>query len=166
VTPIDLFAKIYDLPAAVRNPLLSAGIPRVIPIARGLKIAVVQVDDDGAELMMPFTRRSANHVGSMYIGALLILAEATMATYVVRLCRPPAFRVLVKRSEADFTARATGRVGAVFSPTAEERDAFERCRKLERGEKAEAWATVKLTGLEVGAAVSEMRFLVSVKRAA
>ena len=159
---IDVFARIYDLPPLVRTRLLSAGIPRVIPLASGLGIRVCDVDDVHAMSTMPFSRRSRNHVGSMYIGALLVHAEITMATLVVGRCRPPAFRVLVKRNEADYLARATGAVRAVCAPEGDERAALEACCALRAG-KGEAWVTVHTTHVHDGAPICRVRFLVSVK---
>lgn len=159
----DLFGKIYDLPASVRNPLLSAGIPRILPITAGLKLKVERLDDERSELTMPFHRKNRNHVGSIYLGALLIQAEVTMALYALSVCRPPDFRVLVKRNEADFHARATSTVRAVCAPPADERAALDACRALGAGDKGDAWVTVT-TKAEDAAPICTVRFLVNVKR--
>lgn len=159
----DLFGKIYDLPPAVRNRLLSVGIPRILPVTTGLKLKVEHLDGDRSELSMPFTARARNHVGSIYLGALLIHAEVTMALYALSLCRPPAFRVLVKKNEAEFFARATGTVRATCVPTVDEKAALEKCRALAAGDKGEAWVSVT-TKAEDAAPICTVRFLVSVKR--
>lgn len=159
---IDLFARIYDLPPAVRNRLLSAGIPRVIPIAAGLRIKVLDVDDERAVTTMPYTRRASNHIGTLYIGALLVQAETTMATLVVGQCRPPAFRVLVKKNEAEFLARASGTVRCVCNPLDDERAGLDRLRALRNG-KGEEWITVHTESVDEGKPVCTVRFLVSVK---
>jgi acyl-coenzyme A thioesterase PaaI-like protein len=163
VTPIDVFARIYDLPPFVRDNALSFGIPRVLPITKGLGIRVVSLDEDHVETTMPLSRRAVNHIGTMYIGALLIHAEVTMATLVVGLCRPPSFRVLVKKSEAEYFAKAKGRVRAVCRPTEEERAALARCRALAAGEKSEAWIAVDTTSMD-STVLSTTRFLLSVSR--
>ncbi len=163
VNAIDVFGKIYDLPPIVRNRLLSAGIPRVIPIAGGLRIRVEDVDDARAVTTMPFTRRGRNHVGSLYLGALLVHAEATMAALAVGVCRAPAFRVLVKRNEADFHSRAACTVRAVCAPEGEEREGLARCRALV-DDKAETWLTVKTTTAAEGTPVCTVRFLISVRQ--
>ena len=153
MTPIDLFARLYDLPPFARTRLLSAGIPRVLPIARGLRIHVdaLDLDVDGGRARsatsMPFTRRSRNHVGSIYLGALLVQAEVTMATLVIGLCRPPAFRVLVTKNTATYHARATKLVRAECVPSDDERAALARLHGLVDG-KGDAALTVRLREAE------------------
>jgi hypothetical protein len=164
-TAIDIFAKLYDAPRAVRTRLMTIGIPQVIPIAGGLGIKLVDVDDAHAISTMPYVRRSRNHVGSIYLGALLVQAEATMASVVIGLCRPPAYRVLVKRSEADFHARASKSVRAICRPTGEERAQIEACRGLAVGAKGDAWTTVTIETAREKTPVATMRFLLSIKRA-
>ncbi|HEY4221010.1 MAG TPA: hypothetical protein VGO62_06700, partial [Myxococcota bacterium] len=73
--PIDLFSKIYDMPMPVRTRLMSLGIPLIIPIASGLGIRLRALDDTHSESTMPFSRRSRNHVGSIYLGTLVVHAE-------------------------------------------------------------------------------------------
>jgi hypothetical protein len=165
VQPIDLFARIYDLPPSIGTRMLSLGIPRVIPIARGLGISVDNVDDHGASSSMPLSRRARNHVGSIYIGALIIHAEVTMATWAIRRCRPPAFRVLVKSNTAEFHARATGAVRATVTPTDDEKRAWDACASLPVGEKGEATLSVVTKSVHDGRDVCTVRFILSVKRA-
>jgi hypothetical protein len=160
VRPIDVFAKIYDLPPVVRNRLLTLGIPRVIPIAAGLKIRVDELDDAHACTTMPLTRRGRSHIGTMYIGAMLVQAEATMATLVISKCRPPAFRVLVKRNEGQFHAKGAGPLRALCRPDVEERFAIEGLRLLV-DEQGEAWTTVELADARHGERVATFRFLIS-----
>jgi acyl-coenzyme A thioesterase PaaI-like protein len=139
---------------------LSAGIPRVVPIAGGLRIKVDEVDDEHAATSMPFTRRSRNHVGSIYLGALLVQAEVTMATLVIGLCRAPRFRVLVLKNEAEFHAKARRTVRAVCEPHGEEREALAKCRALV-DERADAWLTVRMKERETP--IATVRFLITVR---
>jgi acyl-coenzyme A thioesterase PaaI-like protein len=158
---IDLFSHAYDLPPFVRTRVLSVGIPRVIPIAAGLRIKVDDVDERRAQTSMPFTRRSRNHVGSIYLGAILVQAEVTMATLVVGLCRAPRFRVLVKKNEAEFHAKARGTVRALCEPVAEERAELAKIRALV-DDRADAWLTVRVT--EAEKSIATVRFLITVRQ--
>lgn len=159
---IDVFSKIYDAPAVVRTRLLTVGIPRVIALTRGLKICVEAADSEQAVTTMPLSSRSRNHLGSIYIGALLVQAEITMATLVISLFRPPAFRVLVKKSEAEYHARAEGTVRARCAPDGDERDGLLALRALVN-DKGEAWVTVLLESAADARPLASMRFLVAVK---
>ena len=161
VNAIDVFARIYDLPPLLRNRAMSLGIPRVIPIASGLRINVRHVDGERSASSMPFTRRSRNHVGSIYLGALLVHAEVTMATLAIGACRPPAFRVLVKKNEAEFHAKASGTVIARCDPSADERTALDRCRTLV-DDRADAWLTVRTTLEKSGDPICTVRFLITI----
>lgn len=159
---IDVFAMIYDAPPLVRTRLLSAGVPRVIPLTRGLQIRIEEADTVHAVTTMPFSGRSRNHVGSIYIGALVVQAEITMATLLINLCRPPAFRVLVKKNECEYHARATDRVRARCAPEGEERAALEVVRALV-DDKGEAWVTVHMESASDARPIATMRFLIAAK---
>lgn len=163
MNPIDVFGRIYDAPDVVRLRALSWGIPKVLPIAAGLKIRVREATLERAVTTMPLSWRSRNHVGSVYLGALMVQAEITMATLSYNLCRPPQYRILVKRNEAEFPARADGTVTATFAPDDEERAGLARMRAL-HNDKGETWTTVKLESEGKTAAI--VRFLISVKHKA
>jgi hypothetical protein len=160
VNAIDVFGRIYDAPDVVRLRALTWGIPKVLPIASGLKIRVREASLERSVTTMPLSRRSRNHIGSVYLGALMVQAEITMATLAYNLCRPPQFRILVKRNEAEFPARADGTVTATFAPDAEERAGLELMRRL-NNDKGETWTTVKLES--EGKTAGIVRFLISVK---
>ena len=162
LNPIDVFGRIFDAPAPVRLRLLSLGIPQVLPIAGGLQIRVREATTERAVTTMPRVRRTRNHVGSIYLGALMVQAEITMATLAYNLCRPPAFRILVKRNEADFPARAGKLVTARIEPSPEEREGLERMRAL-RDDKGETWTTVTMES--DGKTCAVVRFLIAVKHA-
>lgn len=160
---IDVFGRIYDAPDLVRLRALTWGIPKVLPIASGLKIKVREATLERAVTTMPLSWRSRNHIGSVYLGALMVQAEITMATLAYNMCRPPQFRILVKRNEAEYPARADGMVTATFEPTPEEREGLQAMRAL-RNDKGETWTTVRLESEGKTAAI--VRFLIAVKHKA
>ncbi len=160
---IDVFGRIYDAPDVVRLRALTWGIPKVLPIASGLKIRVREATLERSVTTMPLSWRSRNHIGSVYLGALMVQAEITMATLAYNLCRPPKYRILVKRNEAEFPARADGTVTATFDPTPEERDGLAAMRAL-HNDKGETWTTVRLES--EGKTAGIVRFLISVKHKA
>ena len=159
---LDVFSKIYDAPAFMRTRLLAVGLTRVIPLTRGLGIRIERADLTSAVTTMPLSRRSRNHLGSIYIGALLVQAELTMATLVINLCRPPRFRVLVKKSESSYHARAEGAVRARCAPEGDEQTPLAALAAL-IDDKGEAWVTVHMESVQDSRSIATMRFLVAVK---
>lgn len=159
----DLFPRIYDLPPALQYRLLNAGIPRVLPIASGLGIRVRELSDQRAVTTMPLSRKSRNHVGSMYLGATLVAAEVTMALFAIRALRPPEFRVLVAGLDADFTAQGRGTVRAVCEPDEEQLAHVERARAMAPGKEAFG-LSARVESVDDGRLIATVGFRVSVKR--
>lgn len=67
-----------------------------IPLGRALGIECALADDSGVvSLRMPLGRLSANHVGTLYAGALYTLAELAAGAAVALIGRPGLIPVLV-----------------------------------------------------------------------
>lgn len=158
----ELVDRLRSLSPAAANLATGVALPFIIPLAGGLGIRVEEVTSTRAVATLPLKRRTRNHVGSVYFGAQMTLAELTMGLLLFKLYPPGTFGVLVKRVEADFTAKAKGKLRAVCElPPA----AAEELRKVDlagsRG-KAEAWVPVVLaTG---DGPVTTARFHVALKR--
>ncbi|MBM4371114.1 MAG: DUF4442 domain-containing protein [Deltaproteobacteria bacterium] len=100
-------------PALLRETLaLRAFTLAKIPLLHWLRPVVVGLDDDRCVIRIPLGRRSRNHLGSMYFGALC--AGADMAggyaamRHIQRSGRKVAF--VFKDFRADFRRRAEGDV--------------------------------------------------------
>ncbi len=84
---------------------------RSIPLISWVRPRVVQMDAARCELCIPLTRRTRNHLGSMYFGALCIGADAAAALLGFRLIRERGARIsfvfkdvrgeFLRRPEAD-----------------------------------------------------------------
>ncbi len=142
------------------NLLLEKIVPRLIPITAGLGLRVEQNDPERTVLSLPLKRRTRNHVGSMYFGAQVTLAEITMGLNVFNRYPPGPFGLLVKRVEVDFAAKAKSDLRAVCQPDAALLD--DLAGQLAREGKAEAWFDVGLLDSN-DREVTHARFLAAVK---
>lgn len=159
---MDLVERLRQVAPGAANLVLSASLPRIIPSSSGLGIRVEEVSDTRARLSVPLKRRTANHVGGLYFGVQMTLAELTAGLWLLRRFPPAEYRSLVKRVEADFRAQGRGKVFAVCEPPAEVFSSLTGALR-QKGDKAEAWVPVKLLA-EDGSVVTEVRFLDSVKK--
>lgn len=120
---------------SARSPRLglafaNAALPRILPITRGMGLRVVELTDHKSVVRMPLKARTRNHVGGMYLGALLIACEVAMATRVFRTCRPDRFGVLVTETHSRFFKQGKAPVLAVCEPSDELRARLEACLSL------------------------------------
>ncbi len=159
---MDLIERLRQVSPGAANLLLSAALPRIIPSASGLGIRVEEVTETRARLSVPLKRRTKNHVGGLYFGVQMTLAELTAGLLLLRRFPPSEYRSLVKRVEADFRAQGRGTVYAVCEPPPEAFASLAEALR-QKGDKAEAWVPVKLLA-EDGTVVTEVRFLDSVKK--
>jgi acyl-coenzyme A thioesterase PaaI-like protein len=158
----DLIEKLQAVSPAVANVVLGQALPQIIPLTGGLGMRVHEVTGERAVASLPLRRRTRNHVGSVYFGAQMTLAEITMGLLVFRRYPPGPYSMLVKRVEADFRAKAKGTLRAVCDPGREVLETLDAVRTAADG-KAEAWLPVQLLDAG-GAVVTEARFLAALKR--
>jgi acyl-coenzyme A thioesterase PaaI-like protein len=159
---MELVDRLRQVSPSAANLLLSAALPRIIPSAGGLSLRVEEVTDARVRMSVPLKRRTRNHVGVLYFGVQMTLAELAAGLWLLRRFPPTEYRALVKRVEADFRAQGRGKVYAVCEPPAEVLSTLEGALR-QKGDKAEAWLPVKLLA-EDGTLVTELRFLDSVKK--
>jgi hypothetical protein len=91
-----------------------------IPLLFVLRPRVLRLDDVGCDVVLPLTRMSRNHVGSMYFAALAAGADCTAGLLAVRasqgaltipaLLRPPRVVPIFKSLSASFHKLADGDV--------------------------------------------------------
>lgn len=160
----DILERIERAPKSVAFPVFSTFLPQILPITGGMGLRIVALDDDESRVEMPLKKKTRNHVGGIYLGALLIVAEVTMALYVMRRFRPSGYRVLVKGVTSENTAQARGRVYARCRPEGETRVLLDALADLAPGAKAEVPVMVPVCTVADDTVVARITFLVAVKR--
>src|ERR1700732_3271246 len=85
---------------------------RHIPLIAWIRPSVIAMDGERCVLEVPLTRRTRNHLGSMYFGALCIGADATAALLGFQLLRGRGSRISIvfKDVQAEFLRRPEGDV--------------------------------------------------------
>lgn len=161
INAFDLVERVRSYSPAAANALLNRVIPLMIPLAGGLEVRVREVDDSRCVLTMPLKRRTRNHVGSMYFGAQMTLADLAAGVLLFRLFPPGPYGGLIKRVEADFLAQAKGTVRCTCWLPDEDAATLEQVRG-QPGAKAEAWLPLELADTD-GQVVTRMRFLGALK---
>ena len=158
---MDLVERLRSVSPGAANLVMGQALPLIIPLAGGLGIRVEEVGDTRAVATLPLKYRTKNHVGSVYFGAQMTLAELTMGLLLFKLFPPGPYGMLVKRVEADFLAKAKGRLRAVCELPADVAAELAKVHTSADG-KAEAWVPVTLSTKD--GAVTTARFLAAVKK--
>ena len=98
LTKADLYLKIFGLTK--------------IPLLWFCRAKIIHLDEKSVEIKIPLKRRTKNHLGSMYFGALSVGADIT-GGFLAMICIQNSKRkvaLLVKDFKADFLKRAEGDV--------------------------------------------------------
>jgi len=157
LSTFDLVERVREYSPRAANALLGRAIPLMIPLAGGLGVRVVDVSDTRAELAMPLRRRARNHVGSMYFGAQMTLADLSAGVLIFRRFPPGPYGALIKRVEADFLAKAKTEIRCICTLAPETGAVFEAVRTSAEG-KGEGWLDLELRDAE-DKLVARVRFL-------
>lgn len=88
-----------------------------IPLVWWLKPRVMELDNFHCVLMMPLRRRTKNHVGSMYFGAICIGAELAPGALTIHLFKQQKtkFSFVFKAFHAEFIQRCEADVYFTFT---------------------------------------------------
>ena len=83
-----------------------------IPLMFFCRPKVIQIDSDSVTIKIPFKRRTKNHVGSMYFGALAVGADLSGGLLALEHIRKSGKKIslIFKDFHADFLKRAEGDV--------------------------------------------------------
>ncbi|HEY1433998.1 MAG TPA: DUF4442 domain-containing protein [Thermoanaerobaculia bacterium] len=137
-----------------------------IPLLFFLRPSVVAVDERSTVIRIPLTRRSRNHLGSMYFGALCAGADLAGALTAMRRIEASGRRIslIFKDLRAQFFKRAESDV--LFSCGDGEAVAALVARAIESGEREELPVRVVATApATLGAEpVAEFLLTLSLKR--
>lgn len=102
-----------------------------IPMVAWLRPDVMELDDGHSMIKMPLRRRTKNHVGSMYFGAMVVGAELTPGIVAIRLFHQrnlkPSF--LFSQFSAKFLKRADDDVYFIFEEGQKIADAIDQAIK-------------------------------------
>jgi len=158
---LDLVDRLRAYSPSAANLVMGQALPLIIPLAGGLGIRVEELSSARAVATLPLKRRTRNHVGSVYFGAQMTLAELTMGLLLFKLYPPGPYGMLVKRVEADFHSKAKGRLTATCEPSAEVLGLLAAV-EASSDHKAEAWVPVTLTTSD--GTVTTTRFLAALKK--
>ncbi|WP_224363876.1 DUF4442 domain-containing protein [Hyalangium versicolor] len=85
---MDVIDRLRQMSPGAANLVLSAALPRIIPSAGGLGIRVEEVTETRARLSVPLKRRTRNHVGGLYFGVQMTLAELCAGLLLLRRFPP------------------------------------------------------------------------------
>lgn len=88
-----------------------------IPLVWWLKPRVMELDNSRCVLMMPLRRRTKNHVGSMYFGAICVGAELAPGVLTIHLFKQQKtkYTFLFKAFHAEFLQRCESDVYFTFT---------------------------------------------------
>lgn len=83
-----------------------------VPMILYCRPKVIHIDSDSVTVKIPLLRRTKNHVGSMYLGALSVGADITSAMLALDVIKNSKNKIIpiFKDFHADFLKRAEGDV--------------------------------------------------------
>jgi acyl-coenzyme A thioesterase PaaI-like protein len=116
------------------NPLIATALVRLyaffkIPLLHAVFPQIVELGAQRTVLKIPLCRRTKNHLGSMYFGALAIGAEAAIAVKAVKAIRDSKYKVnfVFKDFSAQFLKRAEGNVHFICDQGLEVEALIKKC---------------------------------------
>ncbi len=100
------------LPKKLRDTFLLRAFGVKIPLLFFTTPSVIELTDERCEIKIPLNRRTKNHLGSMYFGALSIGADCAGGMIALQMIQKTgnAVSLIFKDFHADFLKRAEGDV--------------------------------------------------------
>jgi hypothetical protein len=139
---------------------------RSIPLISWVRPRVVEMNAERCVLCIPLNRRTRNHLGSMYFGALCIGADAAAALLGFQLLRArrPRISVIFRDVRAEFLRRPEADVHFACEQGRELRDLMDRAEGS--GERESLLVRVVATVPEISAdsPVANFELTLSVKK--
>jgi acyl-coenzyme A thioesterase PaaI-like protein len=139
---------------------------RHIPLLAWIRPSVVAMDGDRCILRVPLTRRTRNHLGSMYFGVLCSGADAAAALLGFRLLRDRGGRISVifKDARAEFLKRPEGDVHFACEQGREIRDLLDRAEGSGERENLPVRVVATVPEISGDEPVARFELTLSVKR--
>ncbi len=111
ITMLDRLKRLLSPSARETLALRWFGLSK-IPLLLYTRVSVAAVDDTRMVVRIPLRRRTRNHLGSMYFGALCIGADCAAGAYAMHLIRSRKLNIALafKDFDAKFLKRAEGDV--------------------------------------------------------
>lgn len=124
-----IVGKLDLLPSAVRTPVLSLLLGRMVPYVGTSGARIEEMTDQRVVVVVNNQRRIRNHIGQVHAAAMALAAE-TATGFVAGMNVPDSKLLLCKSLKVDFKKRSKGAIRAVATLTQEQRA---QIRTQERG---------------------------------
>jgi acyl-coenzyme A thioesterase PaaI-like protein len=136
-----------------------------IPLLGWVRPSLIEVNDTKTVLMIPLCRRTKNHLGVMYFGALAVGAEAAVAVRAVSEIQKSGQRVdfLFKDFSANFLKRAEGDVHFICEQGREVRDLIQKTLQTKERENQTFRSYAVVPSKNPNEVVAEFTVTLSVK---
>lgn len=105
-------AKLDGVPAALRTPLRSFIMGRVVKFVGTAGLTIEELTTERAVVFVKDRSRVHNHIGGVHAGAMALLAE-TASGFVVGMNVPDTRVPVIKSMHIDYVRRAKGGLRAV-----------------------------------------------------
>lgn len=114
-----------------------------VPMIAWLRPNIIDMSDERVEVALPLTRRSRNHLNSMYFGALAAGADIAAGITAIAEIEKSEEKIsfVFSSMKADFLKRAEGKTHFVCEEPKKVADLVNACKKS----KVREYGTVKVT---------------------
>ncbi len=136
-----------------------------VPLIGYVRPRVLEVNTQSMSMVIPLSRRSRNHLKSMYMGALMIGADVASGYYAAKLIYEKGYRIdfVFKTASARFLKRPEGDVVFTCTQGAEIEALVEKAELS--GERVETLLTIVATVPSLSdEVVAEMEMVLSLKK--
>ncbi len=139
---------------------------RSIRLLAYVRPSIVEDSPQRCVIRVPLSRRTRNHLGSMYFGALCTGADAAAAWIALSALRrhPGRFSILFKQMRAEFLRRAEGAVEFSCEQVSEIGGVLEKARASGIRESLPVVVTATVPTLSGAEPVARFELTLSVKR--
>lgn len=136
-----------------------------LPLLNWIKPSILELNDEMAILKVPLCRRTKNHLGTMYFGALSMGGEGVVATTAVDEIRKSGARIdfVFKEFHAQFLKRAEGDVHFICEEPRQVRELIKKSISSKERETQEFRSYAIVPSKSPTEIVAEFRVSLSVK---
>jgi len=137
-----------------------------LPLLNWIKPSVIELGDERSILKVPLSRRTKNHLGTMYFGALSMGGEGVVATAAVDEIRKSKLRIdfVFKEFHATFLKRAEGDVHFICEQTRDVRALIQKAIASKERETEVFRSYAVVPSKDPNEIVAEFKVSLSVKK--